>query len=418
MRPSSNDAWLDGRTLDTLRREAGAELGRILDFWLRRSPDEQNGGFHGAILNDLTVVPDAPRGLVLNSRILWTFSRAYRFEARREYLEMADRAWDNLRDRFHDRRYGGYFFLVDAQGRPLSTQKHLYAQAFVLYAVSEYVRATGRRERLPLLQELIDVVERGLDSVHGGYMEAYTREWGPAEDMRLSDIDLNEKKSMNTHLHILEAYTNVLRVWRTPAVEMKLRDVLGLMLGRILDARTGHFRLFFDDDWTVKSDLISFGHDVEGSWLLVEAADEIGDAVLSAKARTACVTMVDAVMRDGMAQDGAICWEAGPAGRLDDDRHWWPQAEGLVGLLNAYELTADRRYLEALQRLWAYIQSHVVDHEHGEWFWKVNRDGIPDLSLPKVNEWKCPYHNSRACFEIIDRLSVSVAARGGPGGHE
>jgi mannobiose 2-epimerase len=409
MSPLDADSRDLSPNIHRLRAEVEDELEQILEFWLQHSRDEEHGGFYGSISNDLTIQHDAPKGLVLCARLLWTFSRAYRFRPQAEYLEMADRALAYLQEYFLDRRYGGYYFLVDVTGRALVDRKHGYAQAFVLFAVSEYVLATDRQECRPLLRSLFDVIERSHDSRHGGYFEAFTREWAFADDMRLSDVDLNAKKSMNMHLHILEAYTNLLRVWRFPEAEQRLKDVLRISLDRILDSHSGHFRLFFEEDWTVMSDMVSFGHDIEGSWLLIEAAEVLGDPDLTAQARAACITMVDGVLRDGASPDGSILYEARANGWLDDDRHWWPQAEGLVGFLNAYQLSGDRRYFEALLRLWEFIKHYMIDREHGEWFWKVDRDGVPDGSMPKVSAWKCPYHNSRACFEIIDRLSGAVS---------
>jgi cellobiose epimerase len=383
------------------------ELRRILDFWLRHTCDHERGGFYGTVANDLTVDRDAPKGLVLCARILWTFSRAYRFEPRDDYLTMARRALAYLQEQFKDREYGGYFYLLDAFGRPLRTRKQTYAHAFVLYGVSEYILATGQREWLSLVHELIALIERSHDPEYGGYLEAYTRDWQLEQDVRLSEVDLNEKKSMNTHLHVLEAYANTLRVLPLPALKLKLAELVDIMLDRVLDPATNHFHLFFDADWSVKSNIVSFGHDIEGSWLLVEAADLLGDAGLRTRVRAAAIAMADTARREALSPDGAIFYEARRGGTLDDDRHWWPQAEALVGFVNAYQLTGDRAYLEIVTRLWDYVESNIVDRRYGEWFWKVDRHGMPDPAKPKVSEWKCPYHNSRACFELLDRLSSS-----------
>lgn len=392
-----------------LQAKATAELQRILDFWLRHAPDEERGGFHGAIANDLTIDRDAPKGLVLCARILWTFSRAYLHEPRAAYREMADRALSYLQAHFRDAEFGGYYLSVDTAGRPLRTKKQVYGQAFVLFGLSEYVLATGCQEVLELVREQFHTIESIRDTVHGGYLEAFTREWAVETDMRLGENDLNEQKSMNTHLHLLEAYTNALRVLRTPDVEHSLAAMIDIVVGRIVDPRTAHFRLYFDEGWTVKSDLVSYGHDIEGSWLLVEAAELLGDPGRLAQARTLALRMVAAVARDGMAPDGSLLNEGDSTGIVDDDRHWWPQAEAVVGLINAYQLSGNRDYLLAAAKTWAYIERYLLDYRHGEWFWKVDRHGVPDDRKFKVDEWKCPYHNSRACFEIIERLSVDRA---------
>jgi mannobiose 2-epimerase len=332
---------------------------------------------------------------------------------------MADRAFNYLREFFWDAEYGGYYLSVDATGRPLNTKKLTYAQAFALYGLAEYARATGRQEALPLVRDQHNIVERAREPLYGGYLEAFTRDWETEPDMRLGDSDPNEKKSMNTHLHILEAYTNAFAVSPRPEIRASLALVADILADKVLDPRTAHFRLYFDEDWGPKSDVTSYGHDVEGSWLQVEAAEILGTPDRLGRARAMALRMVDAVIREGVAADGSLLYESHGSGAVDDSRHWWPQAEAVVAFVNAFQLSGDRAYLNAAARTWGYIDRYLVDHRYGEWFWRVDRNGVPDNSQKKVDTWKCPYHNSRACLEVIDRLTpfgVSApAARQGQG---
>lgn len=389
-----------------LKQEMSKELHDILGFWLKHSIDVKHGGFVGQINSDMTAVPEAPKGLVLNARILWTFARAYRHEPKAEYMEMAERALHYLEAHFRDPEYPGYFWMVDYNGRPLQTKKQIYGLAFYLYALSEFILAAGRNDLLPLAEEVFEVVEKGFDPVYGGYVEAYARDWTEEADMRLGAHDQNDKKSMNTHLHVLEAYTNYFRVARTPKLEQQFGRLIGDMLDRIVDLERGHFHLFFDEDWSLKSHHVSYGHDIEGSWLLMEAAELYGDAGLLERTRKAALRMADAVLAEGMDADGAIMWEGDANGVIDTDKHWWGQAEAIVGFVNAWQMSGEERYLKAAAGCWEFTRKHIVDPVHGEWYWKTDRAGNHDPADPKVNEWKCPYHNARACFEIIERISL------------
>ncbi|MDF2923689.1 MAG: N-acyl-D-glucosamine 2-epimerase [Paenibacillaceae bacterium] len=387
-----------------LKQEMSGELERILQFWLQETVDEENGGFHGWIDSDMTIRPQAPKGLVLHARILWTFSRAYRHDPKAEYLAMAERALHYLESCFRDQEHPGYFWMVDAQGQPLQTKKQIYGQAFHLYAVSEFIQATGRKELLSLALELFEIVEKSYDPVHGGYLEAYARDWTQETDLRLGEHDQNDKKSMNTHLHILEAYTNLYRIWQEERLEQAFRRLIDITMEQIIDQDSGHFKLFFDEDWTCKSDIISYGHDIEGSWLLVEAAHVLGDSALMEQVSRVALAMAEAVYQEGVDPDGGVMWEGNPQGLTDTDKHWWNQAEAVVGFVNAWQMSGDERYWQMAVRNWNFIKEHIIDREHGEWFWRTDRGGTPLRGDPKVNEWKCPYHNSRACYEIMERL--------------
>ncbi|MCG3120350.1 MAG: Cellobiose 2-epimerase [bacterium] len=377
----------------------------ILDYWLTHGIDSVHGGFRGYVDYQNRSDEYAEKGSVLNTRILWAFSAAYRVFPRLEYLAAAQRAFTYLVEYFEDKENGGVIWAVDYQGRPTNKRKQTYTLAFAIYAFSEYFAATGQQAALEKAQALFQLIEEHcVDWRHGGYWEALSADWRPIADVRLSEKDVNEKKSMNTHLHVLEGYTNLARVWPTARVYDSLRNLIGLFKERIIDQQHGHFNLFFDEHWNIRSAVVSYGHDIEGSWLLVEAAQVAGDADLLRQVRGYSVRLVDAAL-EGLDVDGGLMNEKNlTSGHLDTDKHWWQQAEGLVGLLNAYEITHNEKYLALCVEMWNFLKSKIIDFERGEWYWKVNQAGAPYPNDEKIGFWKCPYHNSRACLEVMARL--------------
>ncbi|WP_227013838.1 AGE family epimerase/isomerase [Paenibacillus psychroresistens] len=384
------------------------ELDNILQFWIDHAVDERNGGFYGEISNDLIINHSAPKGLVLQARILWTYSKAFLTFKADKYLKMAQRAYDYLVEAFWDREFEGYYWHVDEQGKPLNTRKQIYGQAFVVYGLTEYYKVSGDPESLQKAITLYKKIEAvSFDEAHLGYFEAFNREWELEDDLRLSSSDLNEKKSMNTHLHILEAYSNLITVWDDLELKRRQKALIEVMLDHIVDEKQQHFKLFFDEAWTSKSEHISFGHDIEGSWLLVEAAHLLHDDALIKRVNATAITMADAVLQHGVDNDGAL-WNEAIAGYkiVDDTKDWWPQAEAAVGFLNAYQLSGRQEFLNAAIKSWDFILNYMVDSEHGEWFWQVSMDRKPNYAIAKISPWKCPYHNSRACFELLERLEI------------
>ena len=392
--------------MNDFRQRVEVELNTdILPFWLNHTIDGEHGGFRGKISNDLTVDPHANKGLILNARILWTFSKAFGVYKAPEYLAAATRAYEYICRHFWDYEYGGVYWMLDYSGLPVDTKKRIYGQAFTVYALAEYAHATGEQEATDRAVRLVEQIEAaGHDDVHGGYFETYERNWTLAVDQRLSDVDMDEKKSMNTHLHLLEAYATLLRHHEDVTVRFRLRELIEVFLKYIIDPATQHFILFFDEKWKPRSQTISFGHDIEGSWLLCEAAEVLGDADVLARVRSTAVKMTQAVYAQGLDRDGGLMYEREPDGHLDTNKHWWPQAEAVVGFLNAYELSDQKHFMDVAEESWAFIEKHIVDHEQGEWTWLASKEGVPDARQDKVGPWKCPYHNSRACFEVMERL--------------
>ena len=401
MAPLTDDAFAA-----SVRREL---LENILPFWRSHSVDEHRGGFIAEMSNDLRTRPEAAKGLILNARLLWTFSAAYRYTSQAEDKALAIRACDYLTRHFLDSRHGGYFWELNPDGSVRDDKKKIYGQAFCVYALSEYHRSFGEPKAL---EQAIDVFRRiekaSRDPVHGGYFETVAGDWTPCDDVRLSDKDLNEKKSMNNHLHVLEAYTSLLRAWPDRLLAERLRELIDLFERRILNPEQTHLQHFFAEDWTTRSDSYTFGHDIEGSWLLCEAAEVLGDEGLLTRIQAVALRMARAVLQEGLDSDGGLCYEARDGRIIDSNREWWPQAEAVVGFYNAWQLSGDAAMRDAAIRCWQFIQDRIVDRVHGDWFWRVSRDGVPDDSMPKVSAWKCPYHNGRCCLEILRRIETGA----------
>jgi cellobiose epimerase len=400
---------VSGKAVDEFRDQIAAEWRtNIAPFWVRHARDETYGGFHGLISSDLEVDDRADKGVILNSRILWTFARAARLYGNSTYRQIADCAYQYFVGHFVDSEHGGVFWAVDYLGRPSDTKKRSYGQAFALYALTEYFNATRTSEALDRAFELFDVLEnRCRDSANDGYFETFERDWSIAADQRLSEVDQDVSKSMNAHLHVLEAYANLARATDAARVTARLRAVVELFLTHIVDEGDARLRMFFDERWSTTSNVDSFGHDIESTWLLYEAAEVLRDEALLARVRSVILPMAQAVHDRARAQDGSIVYEAEDGAIVNDERHWWVQAEGVVGFVNAFQLGAGEHFLAAAIQVWRYIAAHIVDGERGEWHWKLANDGKPAADMPKVSQWKCPYHNGRMCFEIAQRLGAS-----------
>ena len=404
-----------------LHRRARAELTQnILPFWARHAFGPPNGRLAGVVTNDLRRFDEVPRHVVLCARILWTFAAATRLEARPEWREIAQRAFDLLTESFWDRRHGGVYWSLEADGRVHSDRKQIYAQAFAIYSFAEWHAATGDPGVLVWAKTLYDLVERhASEPKYGGYLEARSGAWAELADLRLSAKDLNAPKSMNTLLHLLEAYTTLFRVWPDAGLRLRLRALLEAMLEHVVTARPyTHCQLFFDLEWKSLSPVISYGHDIEASWLLWDAAEALGDAALLARTRAVALDMAAGVLAHGRDADGSIFYEGDQERVVKTDKHWWPQAEAVVGFLNAHAFGGDKVYVEAAERTWQFIEDHVVDREHGEWFAELDRSGRPLPDYPqhdgscKIGPWKCPYHNARACMEVMRRVPPPAPRNG------
>ena len=381
------------------------ELDRILAYWRTHAPDEAQGGFLGKIDNDNRPDPTAPKGAVLHARILWTFAAACNQQPNAENLAVARRAYEYITAHFLDAEHGGVHWSVDYQGRPLDTKKQIYALAFTIYGLAEYYRASGDAAALAHAQDLFRTIEaHSFDPAAGGYLEAFARDWQPLGDLRLSAKDANEKKTMNTHLHILEAYANLYREWPDARLRQQIKALLLDFTDHFIDPKTGHLILFLDEHWQPRLDAISYGHDIEAAWLLLEAAEVLHEPGLVAQFQQMAVQLARAAA-EGLATDGALTYELHPDGHLDADRHWWVQAEAVVGFYNAYQVSGDAQFRAMAEGAWRFTQQHILDKQNGEWFWGVHADNSLMAGEDKAGFWKCPYHNGRACLEMLVRLA-------------
>lgn len=376
----------------------------ILPYWSKKIC-KGDTGFHGRISGEEVIDPEAPVGAIMTSRILWTFSNAFRLFRREEYKTIAMQAKSLIINNFYDVEQGGIYWSINPDGTPLDTKKQIYAIAFCIYGLAEWNRASGDEEALELAKKLYrDIEKHSFDTCKNGYFEAFTREWSEIQDMRLSDKDANESKTMNTHLHVLEAYTGLYRVWKDGGLAAQLKNLIGIFLDRILGA-DAHLRLFFDDDWNCGYKIYSYGHDIEASWLLHEAALVLGDEATIGKVEKE-VPRIAAAAGEGFTAKGGMIYEKDNAtGHIDGDRHWWVQAESVVGYFNLWQLTGEPSGLENSIECWEFIRNNLIDRENGEWFWSIHQDGTVNRTDDKAGFWKCPYHNGRMCMEIIERTA-------------
>ena len=370
----------------------------ILPYWLRLK--DPRGGFYGEVAADGTILYDAPRGVILNARIIWSFAAAYQALPDTAYLVAAVHARDYFLEHFCDHKYGGVYWSVDAAGERLDTKKQLYSQGFAIYALSELYKATGDDEVLKNAINLYKVVETYFaDKENGGYIEALARDFSPLEDMSLSAHDINADKTMNSHLHVLEAYANLYQVWPDEELKAAVEKLLDIIGTKVM-AADGHLQLYFRKDWSVMPGGVSYGHDIETSWLALECAMALKDIDVVNRVRPLALAMGKAG-NEGLFPDGSMRYEKFLDGKYDDSRQWWVQAETVVGNLWLWKYHSDPQGAERALSAWSYIRENLVDSKDGEWWWAVLPDGKVDLSQPKVGFWKCPYHNTRMCLQVL-----------------
>ena len=378
-------------------------LNNILPFWMNGIPTPSLTDFNGELSSTGAGRADAPKTAILTARIMWTFSSAYRIYGLQEYRQMADRMQRYYLQHFIDRKYGGVYWALTADGGILDDTKQTYATAFGIYALSEHFRATGCRNSIMAAQELYRHLEAKVhDDEHGGWREAFRRDFSSAAE---KGVDGHEgTKTMNTHIHLLEAYTNLYKAWPDGQLKTRLVELIAILENRLYDAKRGHLILFCNDTWQSIEAIDSYGHDIETSWLLTEAAEAIGYDDILQRIRKQAVRMTDAALAEGVQTDGVMIYEKNSRG-LNKRQAWWVQAETVVGCLNAWQITGQRRYYDQAQQTWQYIQTHFIDKEGGEWWRNLNAEGKPNTREPKGNVWNCPYHNSRMGFEAVRRLA-------------
>ncbi|MCX2836605.1 AGE family epimerase/isomerase [Salinimicrobium sp. MT39] len=385
-----------------LKAELSAELENILMYWKEFSIDEKNGGFVGQRDHWNKEVVGASKGVILNTRILWTFSAVANQKGEKfgDLRSLADRAYGYLKKAFRDDIFEGVYWELDALGKPLNKRKQIYAQAFAIYALSEYYILSGAEDAKNWAVELFELVEQhARKKEFNGYLEAFQENWSPIEDMRLSEKDKNSAKTMNTHLHVLEAYTTLYKITKSEAVKEALDNLIELFLQKFYDPKNQHFQLFFDNQWNREGNVISYGHDIEAIWLMIEAAKASGNEDLIKRTQDIAVPVAETFLKEAHVQkQGVINEKDLDSGKTDLDRHWWPHAEAMVGLEYAYQISGEEKFKDAIFDIWTFTQKHIIDHQNGEWFFRIDKNLQPYTQEDKLGMWKCPYHNSRACL--------------------
>ena len=396
----------DKAQLIQLRDEIVGDLKEnLLPFWAKYSvdPNDPNQGFYGRIANDGTGIENTPKHNVLFARYLWTYSTACHVLGDEKYLQLANRAYNYFSNFFWDSENGGVYWTLNADGTVQNSGKITYGLSFAIYAFSEYYRATGNKESLQKAIKIYELLEEhAYDAENGGYLEAFTADWKYVEGRGMAG---RRSKSMNTHLHLLEAYTNLYRVYPDENLKKKLYGMIDAFNNHILNMQTYHQELYFGKDWTVSGRFDSYGHDIEFSWLLCEAAEVLNDEELIKQTEQTAVKIAEAQLTEGMNTEGAMIYEKSGEDHYNREISWWVQAEAVVGYINAYEISHDRKFLDAAVGVWNYIKKNMIDNEFGGWYPMLDENGNHDPNGIKGDEWTCPYHNSRMGFEIYRRLS-------------
>ena len=382
-----------------LKKELNVELKNILSYWIENTIDKEFGGFLGKRDHFNKVVEKASKGVILNTRILWSFSAATNHLKTDTYKDVCDRSFKYLKDFFNDKINKGVYWEVDYLGNPINKRKQVYAQSFTIYALSEYYLFSKNEEAKTWAIELFNQLEKyAKDSVNEGYFEAFNEDWSPIEDMRLSDKDMNASKTMNTHLHVLEAYTSLLKIYDNNELKASLKMLVKVFLEKFLNTKN-HYELFFDDQWNLLSNSVSYGHDIEAAWLVIDAAKLIDDSELLHLSEEVAVKVADTFLLEAIDKEGAVINEKNlTTNHIDTDRHWWPQVEALVGLKYANDLKSDEKYISSSLKIWDFTKKNLIDYKNGEWFFRVDEKGNVYKSEDKVSMWKAPYHTSRACI--------------------
>lgn len=386
------------------------QLLSIADWWLENTLDQAYGGFFGEVSVIGMPTPEADKGVVLNARILWFFSELCLYlgggESAARYRHLAHRAFHYFLECFDDKIHGGAVWSVNDQGRLVDGTKKTYAQAFSIYALSSYYRLTNNQAALEKAISYFELIEKYCaDPDLGGYWEAVGRDWLPVEDVRLSEKDMNAPKTMNNHLHVMEAYTGLYRVYKSGVVKKALRNSIEWFCERIFDKGSGHLRLFLNRDWEDISKNFSYGHDIEASWLLAESLEELGDPDLVARFSDCILALSDSCLREGMGEQNQVLDTYDLSLQIRHrESEWWVQAEAMVGFLNAWQSTGDARYWSAFLKVWRFVKNHQIDGECGEWLYYSALDRPREEQPYKAGFWKGPYHNGRAMMEVCRRL--------------
>ena len=381
----------------------------IVPFWVNHAVDNINGGFFGQVDSMGVGNPEASKGVILNARILWTFSSLYLKDKDAKSLEMARRAYEYVIAHFIDHEYGGAYYTVDNKGNVMADTKNTYGNAFVLYGLSEYHRATGDPKALEYAIGVFTALDNHVhDAEYGGYLDgSYLRDWSPVPPRgnfgQGARQSMGQGKSMNTSLHVMEALANLYRVWKSPLLESRLQEMIVIFLDKVINPETHLQNYTFAQDWTNRSNTKSYGHDIECSWLLLESAEILGKHDLIERAKVACIAMAETVAKEAFYPNGRMIYDVRGDEEPSPFVQWWAQAEAVVGCVNAWQLSGDEVWLDRALLVWKFTDDTFVDHKYGEWYYDIDRNDVLRTGALKADAWKCPYHNGRMCMEVIHR---------------
>ena len=400
-----NEKTDDFKRIEEFKNEVAADLtGNLLPWWSKMTVDYDNGGFYGRVNMRDSVFIESDKAGIMNARILWTYSAAYRITKDTSYLRLATRAKNYCLEYFIDKEFGGAYYTLDYKGEPKNTVKHVYTNSFFIYAFSEYARATGDKESLEAAKAIFELIEKyAFDQESNGYFEVFNREWERVRLRMIGESSDRDEKTSNTSLHLMESFANLYRVWPEERMAARLRNMVELFLDKIIDPNTYHLINFLDRDWNRTSDVDSYGHDIECVWLLREAAMLLGDQQLIKRVENVSVKMAEAV-EVAVQPDGSLVYEKDMAtGHVNENRSWWAQVETIVGYFDAWEISGDEKFLDYSINCWNYTRDHFIDKTNGGWFSIIDPSDEVRRG-DKAGHWTCPYHNGRMAMEIIERV--------------
>lgn len=386
--------------VDEIRKEL---VNGIIPFW-KNLRDDEYGGYYGLLDYDLNLDKKAEKGCILNSRITWFFANAYLLLKDESLLDEAKHGYEFLKNKCLDKEYGGIYWSLNYDGTPKDTTKHTYNQAFCIYALSTYYAASKDAEALKIAMQLFEKIETTCMD-EAGYLEAFTRDFKPESNEKLSENGVLADKTMNTLLHVFEAYTELYRVSKEIKVKERLMWIMDVFADKVYNPKLHRQEVFFDKNYNSIIDLHSYGHDIETAWLMDRGTEVLGDETYTERMGAITRDLTSQIYK--VAFDGHSLANECEKGVVNEHRVWWVQAEAIVGFLNGYEKDPQKKeYLEAAESIWEFIKEHVMDKREGsEWFWEVDKEGKPYEGRPIVEPWKCPYHNGRMCMEVIRRMS-------------
>lgn len=374
----------------------------LISFWASMKDDDCRGYYGYA---DADGIPDktSSKGVILQSRILWFFASSYILNKDPKILLLADHAYEFIKEHCYDQEFGGMYWSVNYDGTPCDDMKHTYCQSFAIYALSAYYRASGRIEALDLAKSIYETIEKNCRD-GGGYLEAFEKDFSPSGNDKLSENGVMADRTMNTLLHLLESYTELLCAEYSANVESSIKQILYLFKANIYDPERKICKVFFDKDYSSLIDLESYGHDIEASWLISRACEVLNDDKIKKTMNPLIIGLAEEALENGIDIDTFAMNNERENSTVDHKKVWWVQAEAVTGFYNAYTLTGDENYLKASEHIWDFIKKNVIDGKHREWIENIYDEGQENPDQALVHEWKCPYHNGRMCIEMYARL--------------